>query len=262
MRATGMALRSGKPAVDSSVPVTTQINGTSLLDLAQQLFGETPVLWGRYFTSTATTGSVEYRHLKENQPLRDRGVRVLPIARQTKYVNGSQTRGSADAEANADDLIATFGADYLASQGGKFLLVLDVEGSPALSANYYFGWATTLMAHSRTSTGGKVTILPCVYGIHSDGSTWNSLNEAHARGAECHGAWIARWRVRGCSALLPFDPSVVSPPVQLPCKILLWQYADDCHGGGGFDCDQTNPDIDLEQDLLSKCILPPPSLMA
>jgi hypothetical protein len=256
-----MAVRSGKPAVDSSVPVTTQINGASLLDLAQQLFGETPVLWGRYFTSTAATGNVEYRHLKENQPLRDRGIRVLPIARQTLHVSGSQADGSGDAEANADDLIATFGTDYLASQGEQFLLFLDVEGAPALSASYYFGWATTLMAHSHTSTGGKITILPCVYGVQSDNTTWNNLKEACARGAECHGAWIARWRVRGCSAPLPFDLSIVSPHVELPCKILLWQYSDDCHGGGGFDCDQTNPDIHLEQDLLSKCILPPHSLM-
>jgi hypothetical protein len=82
------------------------------------------------------------------------------------------------------------------------------------------------------------------------------------QGAECHGAWIARWRVHGCNQLRPFDPSILSPNVQLPCKILLWQYSDDCHGGSGFDCDQTNPEIDLEQDLLSKCILPPPSLMA
>jgi hypothetical protein len=58
-----MTMASGRPVVDSSVPVTTQINGASLLDLAEQLFDETPVLWGRYFTSTAATGNVEYRHL-------------------------------------------------------------------------------------------------------------------------------------------------------------------------------------------------------
>jgi hypothetical protein len=244
------------------VPVTTVIDGANLLNLAEQLFGTAPVLWGRYFTSASTTGNVEYRHLKENQPLRDRGIRVLPIARQTLHVNGSQADGRADAEANADDLITTFGPDYLATQGGQFLLFLDVEGVPALSADYYFGWATTLMVHSRNSTGGKVAILPCVYGVQSDDLTWNNLNAACARGAECHGVWIARWRVRGCNAPLPFDPAIVSPRVQLPRKILLWQYSDDCHGPGGFDCDQTNPAIDLNQDLLDKCILPPPSLMA
>jgi hypothetical protein len=257
----GKAMASGRPVVDSSVPVTTQINGVSLLGLAQQLFDEPPVLWGRYFTSTTATGNVEYRHLKENQPLRDLGIRVLPIARQTLHVNGSQPEGSVDAASNVDDLIATFGADYLASQGGQFLLFLDVEGAPPLAAAYYFGWATTLVQHSHDSTGGKVTILPCVYGVQSDDTTWNNLNEACGRGADCHGAWIARWRESGCKRPLSFDPAIVSPRIRLPCKILLWQYSDGCYGDGGFDCDQTNPEIDLQQDLLSKCILPPPSLM-
>jgi len=61
----------GKPGVDSSVIVTTQVGGTGLIDLAKALYGDTPVFWGRYFTSTSTGGTVEYRHLKENQALRD-----------------------------------------------------------------------------------------------------------------------------------------------------------------------------------------------
>src|SRR5262245_45386197 len=101
----------GKPGADSSVIVTNQIGGKDLIALATELYGEAPVFWGRYFTSTSTGGSVEYRHLKENQPLRDSSIRVLPIARQTKNVNGTQSDGSADAENNADDLLATFGAD-------------------------------------------------------------------------------------------------------------------------------------------------------
>jgi hypothetical protein len=40
--------------------------------------------------------------------------------------------------------------------------------------------------------------------------------------------------------------------------VLLWQYASDCHGGAGFDCDQSNPSIDAENDLLRQLILPPP----
>lgn len=249
--------QNGRPVADSSNLVTRQIDGRNLLQLARDLFGEPPVLWGRYFTSVASTGTVEYQHLRENQPLRDNGIRVLPIARQTKRVNGSQAEGSADAESNSDDLIATFGADYLASQGGRFLIFLDVEGAPPLSAAYYLGWATTLMAHSRQATGERVTVLPCVYGVRSDNSTWNSLNSACRSGAECHGVWIARWLGRGCQPLIAFNPAIVSPTVELPCKILLWQYADDCHGADGFDCDQTNPAIDLDQDLVSKCILPP-----
>jgi hypothetical protein len=37
-------------------------------------------------------------------------------------------------------------------------MFLDVEGAPALSAAYYLGWATTLMAHSRQVTEGSVSL--------------------------------------------------------------------------------------------------------
>jgi hypothetical protein len=247
----------GKPGADSSSLVTTQIQGKNLIQLATDLFGETPVLWGRYFTSVSTSGTVEYRHLKENQILRDNNIRVLPIARQTKHVNGSQALGSIDAEQNIEDLILTFGEDHLATQGGHFLLVLDVEGAPSLSVSYYTGWAQTVMAHSQDFTEGAVNILPCVYATQGDNLTWEAIAAAFDKGVECHGAWVARWRIRGCSTLLEFDESLVIPRVELPCQVLLWQYADECHGGNGFDCNQINPSIELQQDLLGKCILPP-----
>jgi hypothetical protein len=247
----------GRPGADSSSLVTTQLHGKNLIQLAEELFGEMPILWGRYFTSVATTGTVEYRHLKENQILRDNNIRVLPIARQTRHVNGTQALGSTDAEQNVEDLIVTFGTDYLASQGGQFLLVLDVEGAPSLSVPYYTGWARTVVAHSQDFTQGAVKLFPCVYATQGDNSTWEAVVAACNGGVECHGAWIARWRFRGCHTLIDFDDSLVNPRVPLPCKVLLWQYADECHGGGGFDCNQTNPSIDLQQDLLQKCVLPP-----
>ena len=98
----------GMPGADSSTLVTSQIGGRNLIDLATEVFGTTPVLWGRYFTSVSTTGVVEYRHLKENQILRANNIRILPIARQTKNVNGTVADGSADATANVEDLIETF----------------------------------------------------------------------------------------------------------------------------------------------------------
>lgn len=252
----------GMPGADSSTLVTTLIDGRNLVELATDLFSGRPVVWGRYFTSVATGGNVEYRHLKENQLLRANNIRVLPIARQTKRVNGSVADGSADAAANAEDLIQTFGADYLASQGGQVVMFLDVEGAPSLSVGYYRGWAGTLVAHSQDFSGGKVTILPCVYGTHFDDPTWRAVVDAVCPGVEFRGAWIARWRVRGCSDLLEFDEDLVRPRSLPPdFKVLLWQYSDDCHGGGGFDCDQTNPSIDLERDLLSKCVLPPDTPM-
>src|ERR1700733_3285321 len=117
----------GKFGADSSVAVTTQVQGQSLIDWATARYGEAPVFWGRYFTSASADGPAEYRHLKENQPLHDKNIRLLPIAQQTKHVGGTQAAGSADAQGNADDVIATFGADYLAGIGAEFYMFLDVE---------------------------------------------------------------------------------------------------------------------------------------
>ena len=247
----------GKPGADSSVSVKNQVGGVGLIDLANSLYGEMPVFWGRYFTSTSTAGGTEYRHLKENGILRANGIRVLPIARQTKSVNGTQAAGSADAQANVEDLVATFGEDYLESLGGQFFMFLDVEGSPSLSQAYYTGWSEALSAHSQDITAGRVTILPCIYATRGDNVTWNALAAAFDGGADCSGAWVARWKSSSCLALPDWDNSLVAPTVNLPCPILIWQYAADCHGAGGFDCSETNPGIDLQGDLLNQLVLPP-----
>jgi hypothetical protein len=247
----------GSPGADSSMPVTTVIEGKTLIALAQDLYGLTPVFWGRYFTSVATTGVVEYRHLKENQILFDNNIRVLPIARQTKRVDGTMADGSADAAANVEDLIKTFGEDYLVSQGGKFFMFLDVEGSPSLSLSYYDGWASTLTSHSSEMTGGAVQILPCLYATRGDNATWQNVATACTRGADCNGIWVARWVRHSCSNLVDWNDLMVAPTVALPCKVLIWQYSNDCHGGAGFDCDEVNPSIDLNKDLLNQLILPP-----
>jgi hypothetical protein len=246
----------GSPGADSSNLVTRLIDGKPMLDVAATEFGRMPVLWGRYFTSVAATGLVEYRARRENQALRDRNIRVLPIARQTRHVDGTQATGSADAQLNVEDFIKTFGASYLQSQGGKFIMMLDVEGTPSLSIDYYMGWARTLVDHSQSFSSGAVTIYPGVYATHSDDSTWQAVADAGDRGVKSQGVWVARWRARGCSALLDWDQAIVTPNVKLPCEVLLWQFADECHGGDGFDCNETNPNIDL-QDILSQCVLPP-----
>ncbi len=251
----------GSPGADSSNLVTRLINGKPMVDVAAEMFGQMPVLWGRYFTSVATTGLVEYRGRRENQALRDRNIRVLPIARQTRHVDGTQARGSADAQLNVEDLIKTFGADYLKSQGGTFIMFLDVEGSPSLSTDYYLGWARTLVDHSQSFSNGAVTVVPGVYATHSDDTTWRAVADAGERGVKSQGAWIARWRRRGCSGLLEWDPDIVQPNVKLPCEVLLWQYSDECHGGDGFDCNETNPNLGL-QDILSLCVLPPETPVA
>jgi hypothetical protein len=50
------------------------------------------VFWGGYFTSVGTTS--EYRHLKENQIPVDNDIRVVPIACQTRRVDGAMADGS------------------------------------------------------------------------------------------------------------------------------------------------------------------------
>jgi hypothetical protein len=247
----------GSPGADSSVPVTTVIAGKTLIALAQNLYGSTPVFWGRYFTSAATTGVVEYRHLKENQILFDNNIRVLPIARQTKRVDGTAAEGSADATSNAEDLIKTFGQDYLASQGGKFFMFLDAEGNPPLSLSYYSGWANTLTAYSSTFSGRSVQVMPCVYASQGDNTTWQNLATGCAQGVDCRGIWVARWVEHGCKNLVDWNDAKVNPRIALPCKVLIWQYSADCRGGGGFDCEEVNPSIDLDDDLLNQLILPP-----
>ena len=36
------------------------------------------------------------------------------------------------------------------------------------------------------------------------------------------------------------------PRVALPCDVLVWQYSDECHGGDGYDCNTSNPNIDFD----------------
>jgi hypothetical protein len=246
----------GKPGADSSNIVTARINDKSLIDLAIDLFGAAPAFWGRYFTSVQSTGVVEYRHLKENQILRDNGIRVLPIARQTKRVGGTQAQGATDAEANAEDILQTFGVNYLSAQGGQFLVFLDVESTPPMSVSYYKGWAQTLKEHSQKASNNLVTLLPCVYGTHFDEPTWRAVAAADKDGVACEGIWIARWKFRHCAAVPDYDASQVSPQIQLSCPVLVWQYSDECHGGDGFDCNQINPHIDQDA-FLQKLVLPP-----
>jgi hypothetical protein len=248
----------GLPGADSAAPVNSQISGQTLVALATSLYGTAPAFWGRYFTSPSTSGMVEYRHRKENRILSANGIRLLPIARQTSHVDGTHADGSLDAQSNAEDILATFPADYLASLGGRFFVFLDVEGAPSLSAAYYGGWALSLGEFSREITDEQVELLPCVYASRGDVDTWESLADSAMGGVPCFGAWVARWRVDGCSAPLDWDDELVRPAVDLPCDVLLWQYAADCHGGNGFDCDQSNPSIDAENDLLRRLILPPP----
>jgi len=250
-------MATGKPGADSSTLVTSRIGGQSLIELSNGVFGQDPVLWGRYFKRFGDTSPTQYQHAKEGDALLSKGIRVLPIARQTTRVDGLEAEGIDDAKGNVEAVIRTFGSAYLKGQGGVFLIFLDVEGSPhSLSRHYWRGWAETVVSHSQNFSQGDVSLVPCVYAPQGDDTTWQAIADEEVRGTPCGGAWIARWRVRGCYNLLGWNNNIVTPRVKPNCPILLWQYADDC--GGGIDCNETNPDI-ADADLLDKLILPPAS---
>jgi len=242
----------GFPFADSACPVTHVLDGQTLVERATGHFGQTPVLWGRYFTDINTTGSVEYRHANEDALLHQYGIRVLPIARQTADVDGPVSLGQADAQRNVEDVLVTFGVEYLASQGGKCVLVLDVEGQPSLSREYWEGWAQTVILQSIYQSTGQVVLLPMLYAPEGDTATWEALVTAWELGTPCVGVWVACWRWRGCAPLPEWDPTLATA-VPLPCPVLGWQYSDACGGDEGFDCNTTNPAYPLE----TLGILPP-----
>jgi hypothetical protein len=244
----------GQPGADSMSPVTT-----SLIQQSTDLYGTAPVFWGRYFTSPTTTGTAEYHHATENGPLNAAGVRVLPIARQTGNVGGSEQQGAADGTANAQDFVDTFGVDELTAQGGKFIMVLDVEGSPDLTSDYYTGWAQGLTSTAQSMSGNAVQMLPCLYASHGDTGTWAALGTAIANGAPCSGVWVARYLNSLTSGQMgEWSDDTVTPdsPNPFPATILAWQYAENCLSGA-IDCTQTNPAIDLQDDFLQFLVLPP-----
>ena len=255
----------GLPGADSSLPVTA-----ALIDAATTLYGTAPVFWGRYFTSVATTGSVEYHHARENGPLNTANIRLLPIARQTPNVNGTEEQGLADGIDNAEDFIATFTVPFLASQGSRFFMFLDVEGTPengnpSLASDYYTGWVQGLAQQSAAMcmraglSADAVQVAPCVYGRQGDPDTWNALAEAADAGIPCGGLWIARFKPNDCK-LADWNNAKVTPasPDPFPFTILAWQFSEGCLDGQ-IDCSQTNPSIDAQAELLDFLIVPPPA---
>ena len=243
----------GLPGADSFSLVTP-----GLIQAATNIIGA-PAFWGRYFKSASAKSPPEYSHKNEDAVLAQANIKVLPVAQQTANVNGSQAQGAADAQSNVTDILGTFPEALLVSQGGQFLMFLDVEGvsaqAPSLSLAYYTGWAQTLSSFSQGQTNGAVTILPCVYARQLDNVTWNTLVQANANSIPCHGAWVARYP-GGCNAR-DFNSSFAIPTVKLPFDVLVWQYGENC-ANGKIDLNQTNPNVaNIQAQFLDKLILPP-----
>ena len=239
----------GIAGTDSSQPVTAH-----MVQSATNFFGETPKYWGRYFKSPAG-GPAEYRHKIEDPILSAAGIKILPIAQQTKKVGENEQSGIAHARLNVSDFLLTFPRQHLVSLGGQFLMFLDVEGDPSLSVGFYTGWAQTLIEFSKSESNGEVTLLPGVYAPQLNTTTWHALSQAAANGVPCHGAWVARYP-HGCH-LQDFATQFAIPSVSLPCDVLVWQYAENCVNGD-LDLNQTNPNIaDIQTRFLDKLVLPP-----
>lgn len=255
----------GKPGADSNALVTSHAGGASLLDRARTLFGEDPVFWGRYFKGPNHPSHEQYQAALENAALAARGIRLLPIARQTNHVNGSETLGRSDGIVQTEGLLSAFDHDYLTTVGSRFYYFLDVEPGNPLSRAYYRGWARAVVEHSQSFSDGKVRLAPCVYLNRGDGITCQSLRSAvEIDGVECHGAWVARYFNHdntGCHRMVDWDAAHIQPVNPIPCEILVWQYVGDCFGAtagnGPLDGNQVNPNIDLDSDLLRHLILPP-----
>lgn len=199
---------------DTAFPVTQ-----GLINAASAAMQQSPVFWGRYFTSASTTGNVEYRHRLEDAVLAANNIRVLPIARQTNDVGGAAAQGRDEGLANGRDLIATFNEDYLAANGARFLIFLDVEGngSSRLSADYYSGWAEGLKQASK-----KVEFVACVYGLPGDAITWNALARAISQGAECGGLWLAHPLINAAEPVA-WNPNLTQPSPAPGAPVLAWQ---------------------------------------
>ena len=221
---------------------STNLVTHSLIQDAARLIGAKPQFWGRYFCSLTNPSPYEYTHAVENAPLRDNNIKLLPIAEQTWRVAGGQQEGACDARGNVDDLIATFGADYLAGCGEEFLMFLDVEGSPpgnpSLSPSYYEGWGATLVSYSQEKAAGRFTILPAVYASRDDNQTWQTLAQ---NVAPCHAIWIAAYGSNS-PALPRWDENQTTPQGANPnCAVLAWQYAGNLGPDQSIDCNVLNP---------------------
>ena len=236
------------------VGADTLKNATSALILeASNYLAATPQFWGRYFQGDSSEG--EYLHDIENAPLQKAGVRVLPISRQTDRVGLSRQTGAEMGQLHAEDLLETFGENYLAAQGDGFYFFLDVELQHPLSQEFYSGWSEAVFKAS-----SKVRLMPCVYLNHADYTTLSNLSTAVKAGAECHGLWVANYGHNDHARPQPWNSEAMALARPAPCKVLLHQYRGDMKGGyndASYDFSQINPFLEHPESVLKRLILPP-----
>jgi hypothetical protein len=245
---------------DTFVPVNHVVDGLPIVRLVEEKYGSMPLFWGRYFKRP---GFLEdYQPKSENAILSENNIRLLPIARQTGNVGGSTTQGAQDGMLNVEAFVQSLGADYLGGIGGEMLMFLDVEGTseqnPNLSIDYWIGWSTAVLGHSRIASEGRFTMVPGVYCRQNQNPTWQAIRDAAELGYGCAGAWVFRMRTGACDKDIgAWDEKFNTPAIELPCPIMLWQFAIDCLFDGGVDFDMINPDPMVAAALLNRLVIPP-----
>ncbi|MEH1771276.1 MAG: peptidoglycan-binding domain-containing protein [Nostoc sp.] len=236
----------GIPGVDTMGNVTV-----AKIQEATKLIGSRPRFWGRYFLGR----DAEYKRALENKVLHDHGIRVIPVGRETNVINGNYQKGQEIGKIHASDVLATFGEDYLVTQGGVFYIFLDTEPAPqpALSTEYYLGWSKAIIEAS-----SQVRFLPTVYINHGDNRTAQALKTAMTQGAECYGLWVANY-ARNTTSVSLWKDIQAQPAIDIDCPVLIHQYIGDVKDGI-YDFNEINPYLDVPESLvLSRLILPPAS---
>jgi hypothetical protein len=242
--------------VDSLVPSDAALLANSQ---SSAYLGRAPQFWGRYFYAPGQINTAGHRDshysAAENALLRARGIRVLPIARQTSHVN-QPNRAQQDASRNAQAIFEAFSAQYLSGADPNVLVFLDVEQGNPMVAEYYAIWSEALIAQATGLSQGRVKFHPAVYGSRGDEQTWSELKQAMNDGAVCDGVWIARYFKSQTPR--PWNDSLVNPTIPLDCPILAWQYWASADGAPkilNFDANLASPaHFDI---LIDRLIMPP-----
>jgi hypothetical protein len=242
----------GRLGADSFSYVDRQIGTRDLVSIATDHLKEAPAFWGRYFKRPGYAR--DYSAIRENALLNRRGIKLLPVGRQTTGVGGTVDRGLKDGDANVDAFIDAVGVETLAGAGRQFMMFLDIEDTP-LSLQYFIGWSNALHQRSKERSGDRFEILPAVYARTSDDSTWRAIAHAADLGHPTAGVWVIRMRRGACESVPDWDPAFFMPAVTLPCPVLAWQFALDCYGKT-IDFSMINPGEDASNALLSRLVVP------
>lgn len=234
--------------VDSS----SEISEGLVLSAAGGL-GAPPKFWGRYFKSIDTVGGVQYAQ-HEAAVFRAHSLHLLPFARQTNLVGGSEDEGALHGARNVEAFFREITLARLTAQSDKFYFFLDVEPTHPLSAAYYAGWSRAVIQTGKQLSDGAIEMAPGVYLNHGDATTATHLRQAIANsGAVCHGLAVASYGTRTTLQAPEWSDASTSAASAVPVPSLIWQYVGDVPPDKVLDGDEINPTF---ADVLKHLVIP------